>query len=221
MEEPIEAEAEVEAVETAPEAEAAVEEAAEPEEPVPAPVEEVKTTVEVRMCPNCGQPLKWIEKYQRDYCYSCKKYAPVRKKAAPKPEPAPEVKAPAPEPESTDKVCPECSGSMKFIEKYKEWYCHSCRKYPLHKPKPKKPAEAPNGDPKCPKCSGPLRYIEKYERHYCNACREYAPKGVGAKSVKTCPACHSELKFIKQYNEWYCYKCKKYPLRPSKPVLLI
>ena len=57
-----------------------------PEETKP---EVPKETVEVRMCANCGQPLKWIDKYQRDYCYSCKKYAPVVIK---EPEP---VKAPA------------------------------------------------------------------------------------------------------------------------------
>ncbi|UCE90938.1 MAG: hypothetical protein JSV90_05795 [Methanobacteriota archaeon] len=212
-------EAEAEAVEPTAETDATEEE----EEVAPSPVEEAKAAVEVRMCPSCGQPLKWIEKYKRDYCYSCKKYAPLRKKVAQKPEPKPEVK-PAPEPkpvEEAGKSCPECSGEMKYIEKYKEWYCHSCRKYPLHKPKPKAPAERATGKPKCPKCDGALRYIEKYQRHYCNACKEYAPKGVTAAQVKTCPACKSELKYIKQYNEWYCYKCKKYPLRPSKPVLLI
>jgi ribosomal protein S27AE/uncharacterized protein YbaR (Trm112 family) len=213
---------EEEAAEVVPET--TVEEPVEEEVAAPAPVEEPKPAVEVRMCPHCGQPLKWIEKYQRDYCYSCKKYAPVRKNAEPKSEPKPE---PKPEPKSAEKkaesakVCPECSGEMKYIEKYKEWYCHACRKYPLHKPKPKAPAETPNGEPECPKCGGALRHIEKYQRHYCNACKEYAPKSVTASAVKTCPACKSELKYIKQYNEWYCYKCKKYPLRPSKPVLLI
>jgi len=26
-------------------------------------------------CPNCGQPLTWIEQYQRWYCYNCQRYA--------------------------------------------------------------------------------------------------------------------------------------------------
>lgn len=194
----------------------------EPEEPAL-----VKETVEVRICPNCEQPIKWIEKYQRYYCYSCKKYAPVEKKVepekvaeqvpeeAPKEEPKPIVK------EDPVKACPECSGEMKYIEKHSEWYCHACKKYPLHKPK-KKPVA--NGQPKkmtCPKCNGSLRYIEKYGRHYCNACKAYAPKARSASEKKFCPTCRSELKYVKQYNEWYCYKCKKYPLRPSKPVLLL
>lgn len=195
-----EPEVEEEVIEAEATTEPTVQEAVEEESP---PAEEVKAATEVKMCPNCGKPLKWIEKYQRDYCYSCKKYASVRKTAAPKSEPV--------------KVCPECSGEMKYIEKYSEWYCHACRKYPLHKPKPKAVVEAPKADLKCPKCGGAVRYIEKYQRHYCDACKEYAPKG----TPKTCPACKSELKYIKQYNEWYCYKCKKYPLRPSKPLLLI
>ncbi len=205
-------EAEEEAIEAEATSEPTVQEAVEGES---SPAKEAKAPTEVKMCPNCGQPLKWIEKYQRDYCYSCKKYAPVRKTATPKPEAKPDSVA-AGKSESV-KVCPECSGEMKYIEKYTEWYCHACRKYPLHKSKPKAAAEAPKADPKCPKCDGAVRYIEKYQRHYCDACKEYAPKG----AVKTCPACKSELKYIKQYNEWYCYKCKKYPLRPSKPLLLL
>lgn len=29
----------------------------------------------VPACPNCGQPLTWIEQYQRWYCYNCQRYA--------------------------------------------------------------------------------------------------------------------------------------------------
>ena len=223
QEEPIEAEAPI-----AEEQEEPVE-AETPEEEAPVEPEVVKTTIEVRICPNCSQPLKWIDKYQRYYCYSCKKYAPVEKKAepemeveeipeetpeeAPKAEPAVEPQPPAKK--DPVKACPECSGEMKHIEKYNEWYCHACKKYPLHKPKeqPKKTA--------CPKCGGPLKFVEKYGRHYCYACKAYAPKAGAASNKKLCPACKSELKHIKQYNEWYCYTCKKYPLRPSKPVLLL
>ncbi len=204
-----------------------------PVEAVPEPEEVKEPAVEIRMCPNCDQPLKWIEKYQRYYCYSCKKYAPVEKKVEPEPEPQPEPEAmpeevPAPKVEEpkpvaeadTAKNCPVCSSQMRYIEKYSEWYCHACKKYPLHKPKEKPaPKEQPNGVV-CPKCNGSTRYIEKYGRHYCNACKAYTPKGA-SDNRKLCPTCKSELKYIKQYNEWYCYECKKYPLRPSKPVLLL
>jgi ribosomal protein S27AE len=203
-------------------------EAESPVEAAPESVEVKEPAVKIRMCSNCDQPLKWIEKYQRYYCYSCKKYAPVEKKAEPEPEPEPKAmpeEAPKEEPKpvvenDTAKKCPECSGEMKFIEKYSEWYCHACKKYPLHKPKEKPaPKEQPKGAV-CPKCSGPMRFIEKYGRHYCNACKAYAPKGC-TENKKLCPTCKSELKYIKQYNEWYCYECKRYPLRPSKPVLLL
>jgi ribosomal protein S27AE len=198
---------EPEAAEVQPE-----EEPIAPEEPKP---EIQKELVEVRMCENCGQPLKWIEKYQRDYCYSCKKYA-----VAPVKDPEP-VKAPAEEPkkEPVGKSCPDCAGEMKFVQKYDEWYCYTCKKYPLHKSKAK--PEVPKKANTCPKCNGGLRHIEKYQRYYCDACRCYAPKANAQSAKKVCPTCRSELKFIAQYNEWYCYKCKKYPLRPGKPVLLL
>lgn len=198
---------EPEAEEAQPKEEPSVPEETKPEAP--------KVTVEVRMCANCGQPLKWIEKYQRDYCYSCKKYAPV---AIKEPEP---VKAPAEAPKKEPEVknCPDCSGEMKFVQKHNEWYCYACKKYPLYKAKAK--PEAPKNANSCTKCNGKLRYIEKYKRHYCDACKAYAPKSGAPSEKKVCPACKSELKFVAQYNEWYCYNCKKYPLRPGKPILLL
>jgi len=168
----------------------------------------------IKMCQVCGQPLKFIEKYQRHYCYGCRKYAPRE---------APAMPAAAPKKaEPGAKKCPECGGSLKLIEKYNEHYCYVCKKYPFHKKKADVPAK-----PKelcCRKCGGQLKFIEKYQRHYCFECKEYAPKGSGADShgheKKKCPACDEEMKFVSEYNEWYCYKCKKYSLRPSKPVLL-
>lgn len=173
-----------------------------------------------RTCGTCGQPLKWIEKYQRHYCYGCRKYAP--KEQGPKPE---AKGAPGSAPAS--QRCPECGSELKFIEKYNEHYCYTCRKYPLHKMSGKgAPATTPAAPSQvlaCAKCGEPLKYIERYQRHYCFKCREYAPKesGGAAQSQKSCPACGHEMKFIKEYNEWYCYTCKRYSLRPTKPLLLV
>ncbi len=218
---------------------------AEPEpvkvEEAPKAVPEVKleaVETKVRMCPNCGQPLKFIDKYSRYYCYSCKKYAPKEQPETPKAAPA----AKAPE----GKKCPDCGSDLKYIEKYTEWYCYTCKKYPLRqrklsekkaeeKPTEKpaavavaapKPVEKTAGPPMCPKCGKPLKHVEKYDRHYCFECKQYAPKGHGQaegakQEKKTCPVCEGDMTYIQQYNEWYCYKCKKYTLRPSKPVLLI
>jgi ribosomal protein S27AE len=209
----------------------AVEKAPEPVQPVVevkpevAPVapeqsnEPEPKPAEIRMCPSCGQPLKFIEKYQRCYCYGCRKYAP--KDEAPKPSPNP-VKE-----EKVSKKCPDCSGEMKFVEKYSEYYCYSCKKYPLRSQKKAEPARPVSTSKAltCPKCGEPVKWVEKYSRHYCHKCKEYAPKGFGGVPVdasvkKDCPTCKEVMKFIPEYNEWYCFKCKKYSLRPSKPVLL-
>ncbi len=181
-------------------------------EPAPKPSE-------IKMCPSCSQPLKFIEKYKRHYCYGCRKYAP--REDAPK-TPVTDVKE-----DKVAKKCPECSGEMKFVEKYSEYYCYSCKKYPLRSQKKAEPAK-PDTKTKvleCPKCSEPVKWVEKYSRHYCQKCKEYAPKGFGgmpldAGEKKSCPACKDVMKFIPEYNEWYCLKCKKYSLRPRKPVLL-
>jgi ssDNA-binding Zn-finger/Zn-ribbon topoisomerase 1 len=177
----------------------------------PEPPHEVP--VPVKSCPICKQPLKYIEKYQRNYCYGCRKYAPKEG-------------APAEEARPVKPKCPDCGSELKFVEKYKEHYCYTCKKYPLRQSKKATEQVQAAQKPKentCPKCGGQLHLIEKYNRHYCYKCKDYAPKGSGqavpAKN-KACPACKGNMKFIHEYNEWYCYKCKKYPLRPSRPLLL-
>ncbi len=160
----------------------------------------------VRMCTTCGQPLKYIDKYQRHYCYGCKKYAPKDEKL----RGIAEVKK-----------CPECGGDLRFIEKYNEHYCNACKKYPLR-------ATRRPDVLSCPRCGAPLKWVEKYARHYCYTCKEYAPKGYGGGAVpaaaagkKNCPGCNEPMKYVAEYDEWYCYKCRKYSLRPNKPAMFM
>lgn len=176
----------------------------------PSPVVKTEKPVYVKMCSSCGQPLKYIDKYQRFYCYGCKKYAPKDEK----------LKGPA-----DKKKCPGCGGELRFIEKYNEHYCNTCKKYPLRADKKAVPVKTEVL--LCPKCKEPLKWIEKYSRHYCYSCKEYAPKGHGGTAdssaqleKKICPSCNEAMKYIAEYDEWYCFKCRKYSLRPSKPVFL-
>ncbi len=209
------------AIEAKPEAASLVVDApVVPEPELPVDVKPEKH-VEIKTCTTCGQPLKYIEKYQRHYCYGCRKYA--SKEAAPKPIASIE-KA-----KSAETDCPECGSELKYIEKYHEHYCYTCKKYPLKTRKLAEAKIAPVAKPgatDCPKCGEPLKLIEKYQRLYCQSCKEYAPKGLNGHATesngkKVCPTCHEDMKYIAEYNEWYCLKCKKYSLRPSKPVLLL
>ncbi len=181
-----------------------------PEAPALAgPSAEAEKPAYVKMCSSCGQPLKYIDKYQRYYCYGCRKYAPKDEK----------LKGP-----QEKKTCPECGGELRFIEKHNEYYCNACKKYPLRASRKVTPSET-DVHP-CPKCKEPLKWIERYSRYYCYTCKEYAPKGYGdsppsmPSDIKTCPNCGSTMRYVAEYDEWYCYKCKKYSLRPSKPTLL-
>lgn len=222
----LEREEQVVVVHESPKCEVVLEHVSEEAKPAPelSQIEPQKPPVpEIKMCPTCGQPMKWIEKYKRNYCYGCRKYAP--KEASETPLQA--ESKPEPKPAAPSKTCPACGQELKFIEKYNEWYCYKCRRYPLHVKKPAAAAPAVDKPQEimCQKCGKPLKYIEQYQRHYCYTCKEYAPKsGSGKQSspeVKICPVCKGELKFVSQYNEWYCYSCKKYTLRPSTPVLLL
>jgi len=181
----------------------------------PAPVEPPAPPAEkpafVRMCSICGQPLKYIDKYQRYYCYGCKNYASKDEKLRGTAE---------------RKKCPECGGDLRFIEKYNEHYCNACKKYPLRNGK--KVATIKAEVLSCPKCATPLKWVEKYSRHYCYTCKEYAPKGYNGSVApstttekKICPSCNESMKYIAEYDEWYCYKCRKYSLRPNKPAMFL
>jgi len=195
-----------------------------PPTPEPAPVSVIPPTVPApssapkneapsshpKMCPSCGHAMKWIDKYQRNYCYGCRKYSPKDEQ---------KLKG-----QVERKKCPGCSGDLRFIQKYNEWYCYKCKSYPLRVRKPSAPANPEK--PACPKCSEPLKWIEKYQRHYCYSCKEYAPKGIGGNGhedhadSKKCPTCSGDMKYVAEYDEWYCYSCRKYALRPSRPLLL-
>lgn len=161
----------------------------------------------VKMCVNCGQPMKFIDKYQRYYCYGCKKYGPKDEKFKGVAE---------------RKSCPDCGGELRYIDKYNEHYCNACKTYPL---RARRISQGKSEMIMCPNCAQPLKWIDKYQRHYCYTCKEYAPKGgdgsVEANEKKPCPTCNENMKYVSEYNEWYCFKCRKYSLRPNKPVLLV
>ena len=79
---------------------------------------------DIRLCPRCGHALKWVEKYSRHYCYSCERYAPIRRKM--KRPMSPRHGSPI------DEIrCPRCRNSLRFVHKYSEYYCERCKRYPM------------------------------------------------------------------------------------------
>ncbi len=83
----------------------------------------LRVPMEIAMCGKCGKPLKWIERYERHYCYQCKKYVPKRHKDGN--ETVARIQ------DSPPRICPVCGGEMNHIEKFDEYYCEACKKYPL------------------------------------------------------------------------------------------
>lgn len=61
--------------ETVKTAEEPVKAAEKPAEMAEKPVEPAEKQSKRPLCPTCGQPLTWIKKYKRWYCYNDKKYA--------------------------------------------------------------------------------------------------------------------------------------------------
>lgn len=78
---------------------------------------------EIRMCPKCGMPLKWIEKYARHYCYKCKKYAPTLRTM--------KRRAKGSHTRSEKVECPLCGNDLDLEEGVGEHYCKNCMRYPL------------------------------------------------------------------------------------------
>ncbi len=83
-----------------------------------------ETRAEIRMCPRCGLALKWLDKYSRYYCYSCKKYTPIRRTVKSRIN---RLKIPP----MDEMRCPKCRNNLRFVHKYSEYYCEKCRRYPL------------------------------------------------------------------------------------------
>ncbi|MBN1677610.1 MAG: ATP-binding protein [Candidatus Thermoplasmatota archaeon] len=77
----------------------------------------------IRMCPRCGKPLKWVEAYKRYFCYSCKKYAPIRKRGLGKRSRAWALS-------ETPDSCPRCSFPLTYVHRYSDYYCPKCGRYP-------------------------------------------------------------------------------------------
>ena len=166
---------------------------------------------EKKACPYCCEcELTYVPKYDRWYCYKCRKYAP---KEQPKPA------------EKGAKKCPSCGNDSQYIEKFQRWYCWSCQKY---LPKDTAVRAEPQSDqvPLCAQCGKPTVWIPMYERHYCYPCKKYAPKTEGnmetspvlpaakVEEVKpaapACPRCGKPTTWIVKYERYYCYPCGKY-----------
>ena len=81
-----------------------------------------KKTVDIQMCPTCGKPLKWVDKYSRYYCYNCKKYIAKRRKTR---------KSILIQDSFLERICPLCGDDVFYVEKYSEYYCESCNRYPF------------------------------------------------------------------------------------------
>jgi len=170
---------------------------------------------ERRVCPSCGLALTYVQKYDRWYCYTCRKYAPGGPSKAEEAEE--EVK------------CAYCGSGAEYVQKYDRWYCRTCKKYlPTATDRSAKPKEDVSATPPlCAQCGKPTTWIATYERHYCYPCKKYAPKGNGkeegkpapetAKRVSTakpagpaCAYCGQPTTWIAKYERHYCYPCQKY-----------
>jgi len=100
-------------------------------------VDKVEKKIEIRMCPVCGKPLKWIEEYARHYCYGCKRYLPRQRKIR---DSLLEYDA------DLDKTCPSCGLETSLDERYSHYYCPTCEKYPFVHLRRREPEEFKSSD---------------------------------------------------------------------------
>ncbi len=78
--------------------------------PAPAAAETVHVAPKAEHpCPTCGRELTFISQYNRYYCYSCQRYAPVAARSR--------------------NACPTCGATMRWIDQHQRWWCDSCQKY--------------------------------------------------------------------------------------------
>lgn len=53
----------------------------------------------------CGKKLTWVSRYERFFCYPCKKYPPT---------------------------CPSCKKDLFWVPEYSRYYCNFCGSYALY-----------------------------------------------------------------------------------------
>ncbi len=62
-------------------------------------------------CPTCGSDLRYIQEYDRHYCYDCDNYAPEGYGGG------------------KGLTCPRCGGVLSFIREYNRYFCHRDDEY--------------------------------------------------------------------------------------------
>ncbi len=183
-------------------------------------------------CIDCGEPLKYVEKYDRHWCDKCKKYAakaavkaaqeaPAEEKPAeetPAEEPPAEKKPAEETPASADPTCPDCNGPLKYVEKYDRHWCDACKKYAAKdaiKAAEDKPAEEPPAEEK-PTEEKPAEEAPPEEKPTEEAPPEEKPTEEAPTSAEpTCPDCNGPLKYVEKYDRHWCDACKKYAAKDA------
>ncbi len=122
-------------------------------------------------CPSCGEEMKYIDQYDRYYCYSCKSYAPTgyspaAAKVAAKPKPTPK-----PTPTPTQPVTTQQPAQTQAQPQPAAQQAQQAQQ--PQQPQQAQPASDTNAP--CPTCSGEMKYIDQYDRYYCYECGAYAP----------------------------------------------
>ena len=188
---------------------------------------------EGKVCPKCAGEPKYVEQYQRYYCYTCNEYVePVEKTegVVTDSEKVPEEPAEETKEDVAAKACPICGGEPKYVEQYQRYYCYTCSEYvepmdrdQLASEKEKIPEDATDKEKDeeatkvCPKCGGEPKYVEQYKRYYCYTCNEYMEPtekeektGEEKTEGRACPDCGGTATYVEQYDRYYCYTCSKY-----------
>jgi len=113
------------------------------EEKTPSQGEQVQQ--QSNSCPDCGQSIRYIQKYNSWYCDNCREYKGKEPQQQAQQEQfgqQEEVGALQPnqrqqrqvQKENTQQqqqanLCPDCDQPIRYIEEYDSWYCDSCREY--------------------------------------------------------------------------------------------
>jgi len=123
-------------------------------------------------------------------------------------------------------MCPDCRGTMRFVQEYQKWYCDSCQDYkvPIH------PASAttppPQGQTPPPQQQGwqgqqestPPQQEQGWQKQESQAAETPPPQQQGwqqqppeqTQGQQTCPTCQQQARYISEYNRYYCDNCNKY-----------
>lgn len=114
-------------------------------------------------------------------------------------------------------MCPECRGTMRFVQEYQRWYCDNCQDYkvPIHPASATQQPQQQQEWGQTPPPPGQQQQGWQQNQQQQSQQQEQPQQQQGwqqsqQQDQNVCPNCNQPTRYISEYNRHYCDNCQKY-----------